>query len=154
MLRIVFAALAFLSGSVALAHELLWTRRLIDLLGATESVTGRVLGLFFLGLALGGWLATRWVYSNGNSAARLGIAEFLIAVLSLPAMFLPIWADGLILALGTDGITTWQGGLLKLVLSAAVVLPPSIAMGTTMPLFIRVMTELGGTVRGAGVWLY
>ena len=60
MLRFVFAVLAFLSGSVALAHELLWTRRLIDLLGATESVTGRVLGLFFLGLALGGWLATRW----------------------------------------------------------------------------------------------
>jgi spermidine synthase len=154
MLRFVFAVLAFLSGSVALAHELLWTRRLIDLLGATESVTGRVLGLFFLGLALGGWLATRWGYSDGNPAFRLAIAEFSIAIFSLPAMFLPLWADELILALGTDGLTTWQGGLLKLVLSAGVVLPPSIAMGTTMPLFIRVMTSLGATVRGAGVWLY
>lgn len=154
MLRFVFAALAFLSGSVALAHELLWTRRLIDLLGATESVTGRVLGLFFLGLALGGWLAARWANSKQNAAVRLGIAEFLIAVLSLPAMFLPLWADGLISALGTEGLCSWQGGLLKLVLSAAVVMPPAIAMGTTMPLFIRVMTQMGDTVKGAGIWLY
>ena len=76
MLRLLFVALAFLSGSVALSHELLWTRRLLDLLVATESVTGRVLGLFFLGLSLGGWLATRWSKSGGNSAIRLAIAEF------------------------------------------------------------------------------
>ncbi len=154
MLRLVFIALAFLSGFVALSHELLWTRRLIDLLGATESVTGRVLGLFFLGLSLGGWLATRWANSVGNPAIRLGIAELGIAVLSLPAVFLPIWADGLISTLGTEGLTTWRGGMIKLALSAAVVLPPSIAMGTTMPLFIRVITGMGGTVRGGGVWLY
>lgn len=154
MLRFAFAVVAFLSGAIALAHELLWTRRLIDLLGATESVTGRVLGLFFLGLALGGWLAARWTHSNQNAAVRLGIAEFLIAVLSLPAMFLPVWADGLISALGTERLCTWQGGLLKLILSAAVVMPPSIAMGTTMPLLIRVMTQMGDTVKGAGIWLY
>ncbi len=154
MLRFVFAVLAFLSGAIALTHELLWTRRLIDLLGATESVTGRVLGLFFLGLALGGWLAARWANSDHNAAIRLGIAEFLIAILSLPAMFLPLWADGLISALGTEGLCSWQGGLLKLVLSAAVVMPPSIAMGTTMPLFMRVMTQMGDTVEGAGIWLY
>ena len=153
MLRFVFTALAFLSGTVALSHELLWTRRLIDLLGATESVTGRVLGLFFLGLSLGGWLATRWT-KTGNPAIRLGIAEIGIAILSLPALLLPIWADGLISTLGIDGLTAWQGDLLKLLLSAAVVLPPSIAMGTTMPFFIRVITEVGGTVKGSGVWLY
>jgi len=86
MLRLVFVAMAFLSGAVALSHELLWTRRLIDLLGATQDVTGRVLGLFFLGLSLGGWLATRWNKTNQNSAIRLGIAELSIAVLSLPAL--------------------------------------------------------------------
>ena len=90
MLRIVFIALAFLSGAAALSHELLWTRRLIDLLGATEAVTGRVLGLFFLGLSLGGWLATRWCRVEGNSGIRLGIAELSIAVLSLPIISCPI----------------------------------------------------------------
>ena len=114
MLRLLFIALAFLSGSVALSHELLWTRRLVDLLGATESVTGRVLGLFFLGLSLGGWLATRWTKSSRNSAIQLGIAEISIAILSLPAIFLPVWADGLVSTLGTDLLVSWQGELLKL----------------------------------------
>ena len=154
MLRLLFIALAFLSGSVALSHELLWTRRLVDLLGATESVTGRVLGLFFLGLSLGGWLATRWSKSNGNSAIRLGIAEISIAILSLPAIFLPAWADGLVSTLGTDLLVSWQGDAIKALLAAAVVLPPSIAMGTTMPMFIRVITDLGGTIRSGGIWIF
>ncbi len=154
MLRLLFTALAFLSGSVALSHELLWTRRLIDLLGATESVTGRVLGLFFLGLSLGGWLATRWSKSGGSSAIRLGVAEILIAVLSLPAIFLPLWADGLVSTLGTHLLVSWQGELIKGILAAGVVLPPSIAMGTTMPMFIQVITDLGGTIRSGGIWIY
>ena len=154
-MRSVFIALAFLSGSVALSHELLWTRRLIDLLGATESVTGRVLGLFFLGLALGGWLATRWARSgDGNSAVRLGVAEIAIAILSLPAIFLPVWADSLVSTLGTELLVSWQGQLLKGLVAAAVVLPPAIAMGTTMPMFIRVIADLGGTVSRGGIWVY
>ena len=78
MLRFAFVCLAFFSGMAALSHELLWTRRLIDLLGATEWVTGRVLGLFFLGLSLGGWLACR-LTENGNPAKRLAMAELAIA---------------------------------------------------------------------------
>ena len=154
MLRIVFIALAFLSGAAALSHELLWTRRLIDLLGATEAVTGRVLGLFFLGLSLGGWLATRWCRADGNSGIRLGVAELSIAVLSLPVIFLPYWADSLILTFGIDWLVSWQGSLLKLVVAAAVVVPPAIAMGTTMPMFIRAITDSGGTVSGSGIWIY
>ena len=150
-MRTVFIALAFLSGSVALSHELLWTRRLIDLLGATESVTGRVLGLFFLGLALGGWLATRLARDGGNSAVRLGVAEIAIAILSLPAIFLPFWADSLVSTLGTELLVSWQGQLLKGLIAAAVVLPPAIAMGTTMPMFIRVIADLGGTVSRGGI---
>ena len=154
MLRFLFITLAFLSGSVALSHELLWTRRLIDLLGATEAVTGRVLGLFFLGLSLGGWLATRWSKSGGNSAVRLAIAEISIAVLSIPAISLPFWADQLVGAMGTDLLVSWRGAMIKAFLAAAVILPPSIAMGTTMPMFIRVITDLGGTIRNGGIWIY
>ena len=154
MLRIVFIVLAFLSGAAALSHELLWTRRLIDLLGATEAVTGRVLGLFFLGLSLGGWLATRWTRSDGNSGVRLAIAELSIAALSLPVIFLPYWADSLISTIGIDYLVTWQGALIKLLISAAVVVPPAIAMGTTMPMFIRAVTDSGGTVSGSGIWIY
>ena len=154
MLRIVLIALAFLSGAAALSHELLWTRRLIDLLGATEAVTGRVLGLFFLGLSLGGWLATRWCRTDGNSGFRLAIAELSIAVLSLPAIFLPYWADSLISTIGIEWLVSWQGAVIKLLISSAVVIPPAVAMGTTMPMFIRAITDSGGTVSGSGIWVY
>jgi len=147
MLKLLFIVLAFLSGAVALSHELLWTRRLIDLLGATEAVTGRVLGLFFLGLSLGGWLATRWCRLAGNSGIRLGVAEASVALLSLPAIFLPYWADGLVGAIGIDLLVAWQGTVVKLLISAVVVMPPAIAMGTTMPMFIFLLERSG--VRGA-----
>lgn len=154
MIRLIFVALAFISGSVALTHELLWTRRLVDLLGASDWVTGRVLGLFFLGLAIGGWLAANWTERQMNVARRLGVMELSIALLSLPAMFLPIWADWIIASAGADFLVSWSGKLLKLFLSALVVLPPAIAMGTTMPLFIRATTILGGKVEGSGILIY
>lgn len=154
MIRLIFVALAFISGSVALSHELLWTRRLIDLLGASDWVTGRVLGLFFLGLAIGGWLAANWTEREMNVARRLGVMELSIALLSLPAMFLPLWADWIIASAGADFLVSWPGKLLKLCLSALVVLPPAIAMGTTMPLFIRASTVLGGKVEGSGILIY
>ena len=154
MMRFTLLALAFLSGSVALSHELLWTRRLIDLLGASDWVTGRVLGLFFLGLSIGGWIAASWTERKGNIATRLGMVELAIAFLALPALFLPLWADWIIAALGTDVLISWQGKILKLLLSGLVVLPPAIGMGMTMPLFIRVSTELGGSVERSGILIY
>jgi len=154
MSRLLIVALSFFSGTVALSHELLWTRRLIDLLGATDWVTGRVLGLFFLGLSLGGWLATRWAKAESPAATRLGIAEWMIAILSVPAMLLPLWADSIVSSIGVDALISWQGSAIKFLLSLAVVLPPAIAMGTTMPLFIRAAVQQGQTVQGAGIWIY
>ena len=154
MLRIVLISLASLSGSIALSHELLWTRRLVDLLGATEWVTGRVLGIFFLGLSLGGWLATRWTEAKGLAIKRLAIAEFAIAVFALPAIFLPLWADQVFSILGPEQLGTVFGHSVKLFLSVVVVMPPAIAMGTTMPLFIRATTDFGGSVKQTGIWIY
>ena len=53
--------LALVSGFAALTHELLWTRRLVDLLGASTQSTSRVFGFFFLGLAFGSAAAAGWV---------------------------------------------------------------------------------------------
>ncbi|MBN8249034.1 MAG: hypothetical protein J0L84_16520, partial [Verrucomicrobia bacterium] len=50
-------ALAVVSGTAGLGHELLWTRRVLDLLGASVEAQSRVFGAFFLGLALGAGLA-------------------------------------------------------------------------------------------------
>ena len=41
------------TGAAALGHELLWTRRMMDLLGASAESSARVFECFFLGLCLG-----------------------------------------------------------------------------------------------------
>ena len=150
----IIIVLAFLSGAAALSHELLWTRRLIDLLGATDWVVGRVLGLFFFGISLGGYLATLQTRSKWNVTSRLARVELLIAVLALPAAFLPIWTDWIWTAIGTDVLVSWQGTAIKLFITVLVVLPPAIAMGFTLPLFIRAVTDLGANVASVGIWIY
>lgn len=56
--RVPFAsAIVLASGTLALMHQLLWTRRLVDLLGGSAESSTRVFGCFFLGLSLGAALA-------------------------------------------------------------------------------------------------
>ena len=142
------------SGAAALSHELLWTRRLIDLMGATSWVTGRVLGVFFLGLALGSWLASRWPASKHDPLRLIAVVELIIAILVLPTAFLPAWTDWIWPAIGPDALASWVGSSIKLLLTMIVVLPPAIAMGMTLPFFVRAATESGGTVANRGIWVY
>lgn len=151
---LIIAVLPLLSGAAALSHELLWTRRLIDLLGATDWVVGRVLGLFFLGISLGGYLATKFQSENSSPLFRLAITELLIGILALPAAFLPAWMDWIWPTLGTELLVSWQGALIKLAVAAIVVLPPAIAMGFTLPLFVKAATNMSGDVASVGVWIY
>ncbi|MEM9409628.1 MAG: hypothetical protein AAGA30_00850 [Planctomycetota bacterium] len=151
---LLISLLAFLSGVAALSHELLWTRRLIDVLGATDWVTGRVLGFFFFGISLGGYLASLATSTRPNATQQLWKIESLIGLLALPAVYLPFWTDWIWRALGTTTLVSWQGALTKLTVTVLVVVPPAIAMGFTLPLFIRLATEKGARIASLGVWIY
>ncbi|MEM7454865.1 MAG: hypothetical protein AAF456_11000 [Planctomycetota bacterium] len=151
---LLLVVLPLVSGAAALSHELLWTRRLVDLLGATDWVTGRVLGFFFLGLSLGGYLATFHSRSKAPAIRWLFSAEICIAVLSLPAAFLPLWTDWIWQSMGTDALISWQGSAVKLLIAIGVVIPPSMAMGFTLPMFIRTATDKGARVASVGIWIY
>lgn len=108
--------LAVLSGAAALSHELLWTRRLVDLLGATGEATSRVFGCFFLGLALGGLLAARVLPRIKRPWLAVALSEVAIAVLAVPALCVPWWSDWIWPALGAERLVHWQGALIKTLL--------------------------------------
>lgn len=78
------SCIALLSGAASLAHQLLWTRRLIDILGASEGTFARVVGTFFLGLAVGGWLSSHAVGRMSRPWLWLAAAEALVGALALP----------------------------------------------------------------------
>jgi predicted membrane-bound spermidine synthase len=76
--------LAFLSGAAGLAHQILWTRRLVDVLGASAGTFSKVVGAFFIGLALGSWLASRVDQRRLSFWKLVALAELGVTVFALP----------------------------------------------------------------------
>lgn len=146
--------IATLSGAAALSHEMLWTRRLVDLLGGSSESSTRVLSLFFVGLAIGGLLADRYLTRSPRPWWWLAAAELSIALLSLAAWWLPTVTAPLWPALGTAWVGSRGALLIKLGVAIGVVVPPAIAMGVTLPLLVRgSLTGRSGLAR-EGIWLY
>lgn len=148
--------LAFAGGAAALAHQLLWTRRLIDLLGASHEAAARVFGVFFLGLALGSVAAAVMLGRAGaggtghvgllrNPWRLLAVMELGIGLLALPIALLPWWTGWLWPALGPEALVGAAGGWVKLVVSVLCLLPPSFCMGFFVPVAVR---ELARQKRG------
>ncbi len=138
--RRIAAAVLFLSGASALAHESLWTRRLIDLLGATGEASARALGGLFLGLALGAAMAGTWTSRLKRPWRAAGCAELCVGLLSLPMLTLGTWSETLWPWLGVAGVAGQQGSWLKLILSMLLLVPPATAMGAVLPWVLAGMT--------------
>lgn len=152
-LAIVYA-LAFFGGATALAHQLLWTRRMVDLLGASAGSAARVFGCFFMGLALGAMLGAILANRVRRPWRWLAAAEVAIACLSVPILLLPWWADGIWPWLGPDRLIGPLGGTLKTVLSVLLVLPPAVMMGLFLPLAVRDWPFRLARKTDPGLWLY
>lgn len=151
---VAIASLVGISGGAALAHETLWTRRLVDLLGATGESISRTLGCFFLGLSLGAaWAAilARWTQRPLRTAA---IAELGVALLCLPIATLPLWIEPLWPQLGMEGLLGPIGQLVKWGLSVGLVVPPAVAMGIVLPLVVTDVRERFPSNRDDSLWLY
>ncbi len=146
--------LAALSGCAALAHELLWTRRLVDLLGASAESNSRVFECFFLGLALGAAWSTHLVKRVSRPWRAVGVIEVGIALLTIPALTLPAWTGWIWPWLGPEALTSWVGQTVKLVISIIVVIPPAFLMGMTLPLMGRGILSGDRSLGRHGTWLY
>lgn len=143
-----------MSGAAALSHQLLWTHRLTDLLGASADSTMRVFSCFFFGLALGAVAIGSFLPKIQKPWLAIALAEFGIALLCLPTLWLSRWTDWIWPSIGIEGLLGGQGALVKLALSVAVVLLPAFAMGTTLPLMVRAVSNGGPAETSVGGWLY
>lgn len=129
-------ALAFVSGGLALAQQVLWTRRMIDLLGAAAGSSARVFSCFFLGLALGAAAGGALARRTKRPWKWIGLAELGVALFCLPMVFLPQWSRELWPWLGPERLTGPVGAGLKTLLSVGLVLPPALFMGFFLPLAV------------------
>lgn len=139
--------LALFSGAAGLAHQILWTRRLVDVLGANADTFSKVIGAFFVGLALGAWLASRSKTSSANFWQRVALAEFAVALLALPALFSASLSDWV-------NQSAMPTALLKLILPLLLVTPAATAMGLVVPWMIRALSANENFTPRQTVWLY
>ncbi len=139
-------ALFLLSGISGLVYQVVWMRMLIRVFGITIYATSTIIAVFMGGLALGAWIAGKYV-TRGNPTLRtyawieVGIALAAVAATvgmkALPGVYASFF-QGDPSAIGGASATEV---LLRLALSAAVLLPPTVLMGTTLPLITRWITR-------------
>jgi spermidine synthase len=131
-MRLAYVLAAF-SGLAGLAHQTLWTRRLVDLLGASPLTFSKVLGAFFLGLAAGSALAALRSGPVRRPWRRVAFVELVIAVLALPALLTPQLTEWLY---QSPRLGVW----LKHLVPFLFVTPPAVAMGLVIPWVIRALS--------------
>ena len=134
--RLVSLALSLLfSGAAALVYQVVWVRQLTTVLGTTLEAVSTVLGVFMLGLGVGGALAARFIDRLPSStlpriyaALEIGIAAFALLFPPLVAAFTPLFrfAPAILLAL------------------------PTTLMGATLPTAVALREHARGDSDGAG----
>jgi predicted membrane-bound spermidine synthase len=136
----------FLSGFAALLYQVAWQRTLFVAFGVDiESVTV-VVSIFMLGLGaggiFGGYLADRFP----NRILQLFcLAEFCIALIGMVSIdaitVVGIWASG---------VPTF----FVAVITFAMVLPPTLLMGATLPMLVAHSARVSGSVGASTGGLY
>jgi spermidine synthase len=126
-----------ISGATALGAEVVWTRLLGMMLGATVYVFSIILAVFLIGLAIGSaagsWLLRRMPGAAGARTA-LGVCQLLLALgiawtAYMVAESLPYWpADQLLRG------APWLTFRLDLLRCLYAILPPTLLWGASFPL--------------------
>ena len=140
-----------ISGFAALAFQIAWVRLFGLLLGSSVYSFAGVLGVYLAGLAIGSALAGRWI-TRLRSLAALAALQAALALAAALALWLFPQLPDRYLAIATAVGTHWGALFLaQLVLVAAVVLLPCLAMGAVFPVAVRFLQRGGsaGTVGGA-----
>jgi len=147
------ATLLFFSGATGLVYEVVWSKLLADVLGNSGQAHAIVLATFMGGLALGAWLF-------GSLADRLARPLMLYAGIELgvgvyalvfPAVHGALEAAFLAVA---PGFSESARAVPKLLFAALALVPPTVAMGGTMPAMLKHATRDDPSIRGTLARLY
>lgn len=124
-----------LSGAAGLIYELIWVRLLALGFGSTSLSFSAVLAVYFGGLALGAVLAGRWALRTARPLRVYGLIELGIGALALAIGPLFGWVESGFAAI--DSGAGWSGLMLRLGVSAIILLGPTMLMGATLPFVTR-----------------
>lgn len=140
----------FFTNLLSLACQVIWVRKLSFLFGSTAGVFSTVLSVFLLGLAVGALVAGRLADRTGEPwklLARVQIALGVYVALSLPIFDL---ARRFYLQAFPNDLSPLSAALWKFAVVLVVLITPTLAIGATFPLAVRLLTrgsaDVGGSV--------
>ena len=122
------------SGCSALIYELVWFQWLGLIIGVSALSLGILLATFLGGMGLGAWWLPRWLgLSRHPLRVYAGLELFIGAYALVLALAMPVLA-GLYPGFAEPGVAAIA---LRTVFAAALLLPPTVCMGATLPVIAR-----------------
>ncbi|NNC38144.1 MAG: fused MFS/spermidine synthase [Hyphomonadaceae bacterium] len=131
-----------LSGFAALLYQTAWLRLFSTIFGTSEYAVTIVLAAYMGGLALGAWVAGRYLDRIHSPIFAYGILELMIAVSALCVPLLMTFSGFALTAIvGGQAELPNAGGFLQLgfyIIASFIVLGiPTTCMGATLPILLR-----------------
>lgn len=132
------------SGAAALLYESAWTRMLHRLFGVSDLAVATVLACFFLGLGLGSALGGRIAARLRRPLLAYAALEGFVAIYAIASLAIVPALSHAYASFG-DQAGFVELSAFRLLLAAVTLLPPTLAMGATLPI-------LAGIARGTAGW--
>lgn len=137
------ATFLLFSGIASLTYQVVWVRLLGLSMGSTSASISTVLAAFFLGLALGSYLAERITRNRVNDLKPYIALETIIGLSGLVLLPILLNLDAIMAATPALGATIPN----KFAVTTALLLIPTVCMGATFPvmasILIRRKNEVG-----------
>ncbi len=125
------------SGLTGLTYQIVWARWLGLVFGSTTASVSIVLSGFMLGLALGSWLAGRWLPRCAAPLRTYGWLELCIGAFAIAFPGFAAATDLVFTRLvSVDSPAAWSLGV-RAVLAFGVLCIPTTLMGATFPLLVE-----------------
>lgn len=131
-LRPLIAAFFLTSGATALVYQVIWVRMLGLVVGHSVFGMSTVVATYMAGLGIGAAVAGRVAAKSTHPLALYGFAEIAIGLFALASPWVLKGAEAVAATLGTGAHLLGTLGTAGLAL-----LPPTLAMGATLPLLTR-----------------
>jgi spermidine synthase len=134
---LLISSLAALTGATTFGFEVIWNRILAVFTSSSAVTFALVLTTVLIGLAIGGWLASRLGGQPADMWKRFSTCQYLLAVSILAATWWlqipPVWFD----RASVSG-SSWQLFGCELALASCLILLPACLMGVGLPLLATV----------------
>jgi spermidine synthase len=140
--RVIYVAIA-ISGMCALGAEVIWTRLLSLMLGATVYTFSIILAVFLVGLGIGSAVASQFARTSKRPAVALAVCQLLLAgaiawTAYMLAVSIPHWPINP--TLSTSAWYTFQLDLLRCLWA---IFPPACLWGASFPLALAAAASRG-----------